>query len=418
MISIGRLSSLQRYTAGRDNTLTNQSVFAKDSIRLNTGQRLLNNYDQLGGAKDLIDVTGRLEYYNQLSDTNSKARTELELAESAINNMEEILNQIKVDALQGANETLGEEDLEVLGSQLRNLGENIYQLANTKLGNKYLFGGVQSDKAVITYVPDDLFGNAVYKEGNSDISEREVNGIQSSVGLGEMFDKDAETASYTGSVVTVPLSANAEFNLVVNDGTQDINVGDISLSSGDGISTIVSRINAAFVSAGGSGAIVQNSSGALEFDTSLIDDNVANADAAIIISPGSNLPDSLSDLGLTTTSVKGTSKDLRQALNELDSAYNSNDSSRVRTAIVDIQANIDRLVDSHSTLGDLAAKFRDASNKATETKDSLLIDQADIARIPVAEAISKVSASQAVLNATMQSASTLMRINIFDFIRI
>lgn len=415
---IGRISSLQRYSAGRDNTVRNQSIFARDSVRLNTGQRLLNNYDQLGGAKELVNVTGRVNYYTQLSETNGKAATELELAESSLVNMKEILDQIKTDALQGANETLGEEDLEILGSQLRNLGENVYQLANTKLGNKYLFGGVQTDKKVITYVPDDLFSNAEYKEGNSDIKEREVNGIQSSVGLGAMFNQNSAPATYTSSVLTVPLAANAEFNLVVNDGTQDINVGDISLTTGDSLTDIVTKINTAFTAAGGSGSIVQASGGALEFDTSLITGSVDNADSAIIISPGATLPDSLSDLGLDTVSLSGTSKDLRQALNDLDSAYNSNDSARVRIALVDIQANIDRLVDSHSKLGDLVAKFNDATEKTTETKEALSIDQSDIAKLPVAEAIQKVSASQAVLNATMQSASQIMRQNIFDFLSI
>lgn len=418
MTLIGRISSLQRYNAGRDNTIRNQSLYAQDTVRLNTGQRLLNNYDQLGGAKDLVNVTGRLNYYTQLSETHGKAATELELAESALINMKDILDQIKVDALQGANETLGEEDLEIIGSQLRNLGENVYQLANTKLGDKYLFGGVQTDKKVITFVPDDLFGNAEYKEGNSDIKERHVNGIQSSVGLSAMFNQDSSTATYTGSVVTVPLTANAEINLVVNDGTQDINIGDVSLTTGDTLANIVTKINAAFNTAGGVGSIVQDTGGALDFDTSLITDGVANDDAAIIISPGASLPNSLTDLGLDTVSVTGTSKDLRQALNDLDSAYNSNDSARVRIALVDIQANIDRLVEAHSNLGDLVSKFNDATEKTTETKEALLVDQSNIAKLPVAEAIQKVSASQAVLNATMQSASQLMKQNIFDFLSI
>ena len=418
MTSIGRISSLQRYTAGRDNTVRNQSLFAQDSVRLNTGQRLLNNYDQLGGSKDLVNVTGRLEYYGQFSATSEKAGTELELAESSLNNMKEILDQIKVDALQGGNDTLGEGDLEVLGSQLRNFGENIYELANAKLGNRYLFGGVQSDKAVVTYVPNDLFVNATYKEGNADIAERKVNGIQSSIGLTDMFSKNAATAVYTGSVVTVPLTANAEFNFVVNDGTKDINVGDIALTTGDGIATIVTKINAAFGAAGGTGTIVQNTGGALDFDTALVTGNAANAKAAIIISPGGTSPSSLSDLGLTMTSSTGTSRDLRQALSELDSAYNSNDSARVRTSLVDIQANIDRLVDAHSKLGDLVSKFNDTADNALETKEALLINQSDIARLPVAEAIAKVNASQAILNATMQSASQLMRQNIFDFLSI
>jgi flagellar hook-associated protein 3 FlgL len=415
---IGRISSLQRFTAGRDNVIRNQTSFAKDTMRLNTGQRLLNNYDKLGGAKDLINVTGRIQYFNQLSETNSKAYTELELAESAINSMKNIMDQIKADALQGSNGTFGEEELAILGNQLRGLGENIYQLANSKLGNKHLFGGIQSDKPVISFVPDDLFGNAIYKSGEAELGERSVNGINSSVSLGSIFNRNADTAKFLGTSFTSPLAANAEINLVVNDGSRDINVGDVVLDAGDDVIDIVTKINNAFLAAGGLGSIVENQSGALSFNTSFINGNIANADAAIIISPGANLPNSLSSLGLNTISAKGVSKDLRQTLNELDSAYNSGDNSRIRAVLVDIQENIDRLIDTHSKLGDLVSKFDDARNKATEIKESLMIDQANIARLPVAEAIQKVTASQAVLNSTMDAATKLMSQNIFDFIRI
>jgi flagellin-like hook-associated protein FlgL len=414
---IGRISLLQRFTAARENVIRNQTSFAKDTMRLNTGQRLLNNYDNLSGARDLVNVTGKIQYFNQLSETNSKAYTELELAESAINSMKNILDQIKADALQGSSGTVGDEELIILGNQLRGLGENIYQLANSKLGNKHLFGGIQSDKPVISFVEEDLFGNAIYKSGAAELGERSTNGIDSSVSLGPIFSRNADTAKFLGTSFTSPLVSNAEINIVVNDGSRDINVGDVVLDAGDDINDIVTKINNAFLAAGGLGSIVESQSGSLSFNTSFINGNIANADAAIIISPGANLPNSLSSLGLNTISVKGVSRDLRQTLNELDSAYNSGDNSRIRAVLVDIQENIDRLIDTHSKLGDLVSKFNGAREKATEVKESLMLDQSNIARIPVAEAIQKVTASQAVLNSTMQAATKIMSQNVFDFLR-
>ncbi len=413
---LGRLSSLQRFNDGRDHIVLNQSQFAEHTMRLNTGQRLLNNYDEIGGSKDLIQVTGLIEHSKKLSENHSKAATELELAESALGNMKDILDQIKTDALQGGSDTTAREDLEILGVQLRSLGENLYQLANTKLGNKFIFGGKQSDLTVVDHVPNSLFNNADYKEAQTDLGERSVEGIQSSISLQEIFSKTAEPATYTGIAFTSPLAANAEMNLVVNDGKNDIDLGDVAFASGDTITDIVNKINTAFTTAGGSGTIVSNNAGKLAFTTSTITGSIDNASAAIIVNPGNSLPNSLSSLGLRATTAKGISGDIREALARLDTAYNTNDTAAIRSTLIDIQENLDRLINAQAKLGDLVKKFNDGTKKDLDGIDALKTDQANIAKIPVVDAIQKVSVAQTVLNSSLQASAAILKMNIFDFV--
>jgi flagellar hook-associated protein 3 FlgL len=419
MAYVARSGTWQRFIYNRDIILGNQADFATHSTRLNTGQRLLNNYETLNGSKDLIEVTGKLTESVARGKNTTLATTELELAESSINNIKDILDQLKEDALLGANDTTSDDDRKVLGAQLRNLGENLYQVSNAKVGKKYLFGGVQSDKQVITHTAGGIFSNAVYKEGAKELEERKTENIQSSVSLTKLFTTNSSSAKFTGSTpVSIPLTANSQMNLLVHDGNKNINVGDINFSVGDDLNTIVTKINTAFNSAGGQGSIAQNDSGKLKFDTSLITGNKQNASATVVISKGSSLPNTLSNLGLKVSTSQGTSANIREILSKLDEAYNSNDSESLRTLIIDLDENLNRVIATKAQLGDLVSKFNAVTEKNSELKMDFQIKQSDIAKIPAVEAIQEVNKAQAILQATMKTSANIISQNVFDFLRI
>ncbi len=384
---------------------------------MNTGQRTLNNYDQFNGNKDLMEITGRVAQKGQQVENFNRAATEFELAETALSSMKDLMDTIKVDALQGSNDTYGSDDLAILGEQLRNLGENVYSIANTKLGDKYIFAGLQSDKQVIKFSSGDLFGNAIYKEGFGDIGNRKVEKQQASVSLGEIFNQNAAPATFAGNAFVVPLAGPAQVNITINDGAQDLYLGDIDFNAGDTMPAIIANINAAFTAAGGLGTIVQDGGGFLEFDTSLITGNVENSIASVIISDGTTATANLASLGLQETTQFGNSKDLRQTLGELDSAYFSGDNQRVRNSLADVQKNIDRLVEVISQIGSHHQEFLEKVDRESYNLENLEIQQANINQIPAAEAAQNVSSAQTILQYTMQLSSRIMQQNIFDFLR-
>jgi flagellar hook-associated protein 3 FlgL len=416
MINVGRVSTGQKYGSARESILRNQLDFSQKNLQMNTGQRVLNNYSNYNGTRDLASITGKLTQKTQQVENYSLASTELELAETALNNMKDLLDVIKVDALQASNDTYGPDDLAVLGDQLRNLGENVYLIANTKIGDKYIFGGLESDKKVIDFSTGDLFANAVYKEGVAENGSRSVEGIQSSVSLKDVFNKNSASAQLQGVGFVTPLVAAAQINLTVNDGTQDIYVGDINFNIGDTLATVVANINAAFNAAGGAGSIVQDGGGFLDFDTALVTGNVQNSAASIIVSDGLTLSGTIGNLGLRSSTVFGESKDLRQTLGELDSAYYSGDNKRIRDSLADLQANIERLIDSTSQIGNLNKLFNEQVDRENYNADVAKLKQAEIAQIPVAEIAQQLNSAQTVLGYTMQFGARIMQQNIFDFI--
>ena len=403
--------------AQRNNVVNNQGRFAEESSKLNTQKRYLHNYNSPDGGKELVQLSGQIINYQALGKNQNKAVTELELAESSLNTMKDTLDQIRTNALQGGSDTVNADDMVVFGKELRELGESFYTSSNTKIGNRYLFGGIQTDKKIITFIPGVVFANATYKEGQSDAGERIVEGIQSSVGLGDLYTAQKASAQYAGSVPgALPLAANAELNLIVNDGYSDINVGDIALSAGDSLATIASKINTAFNTAGGQGSIVQVTVGALDFDTALITNNRENDRAAVIISPGSTLPGTLSALGLVASTSKGTSTNMQEALANLEAAYNSGDTQAVRESLVDIETNLDRLISIKSQLGDLVKKFAESAENSNLRENNFRISQSDVVSIPTAEAIQSVTSAQATLTGSMQAASKIMTTSIFNFL--
>lgn len=415
-LGIGRISTYSRNQSAREKITNKQREFALDAVRLNTGRRLINNYDQINGARNLVKATSSVFQQEQIINSTGDASSELSVAESALNKMKDLLDQVKQDAMDGGSGTKGPQDLKTLGIQLRSIGENLYQLANTKIGNRFIFGGKQSDLKVVDFRPGDLFANASYKQGQTDLGERFLAGRQTSVSLSNLFNINASSAVYTGSSFTSPIGSNAQLNLRVNDGTQDIFVGDVNLSTGDDVNTVVTKINAAFNAAGGQGSIAQNNSGKLKFDTALITNNVANAQASIVISDGTTLPNTLNTLGLQKITQNGSSKDLRQTLADLDSAYNSGDNTRVRQALVDLDSSMTRINEIQTNLGDLVNKLDDASKRGSETKDLAQAQYTKEAVIPTAIAVQRLSATQNVLTASMNAAATLVKQNIFDLI--
>jgi flagellar hook-associated protein 3 FlgL len=419
MALVGRLGTWQRFSFNRGILLDNQATFARETTKLNTGQRLLNNYDQINGSKDLIAVTGKLTETINRGKNTSLASTELELAESSIDNIKKILDNLKDDAILASSDLTSESDKKILGEKLRNLGESLFQSSNAKIGTKYLFGGTQSDIPVITHTPGTNFSNAVYKQGNPDLPERKTENLQSSVSLSKLFTTQSSSAVFDGLAPSViPLTADAEMNLMVHDGVKNINIGNIGFTAGDDLDTIVTKINSAFNTAGGQGSIAQNNAGKLTLDTSLITGNIKNVSAAVIISKGTNLPNTLSSLGLKEITTNGTSTNMREVLSKLDDAYHSNDSSALRNLIVDIDENIKRLIAAQSKLGDLSNKFIAKTNQYSDLKIDYQVKQTEIAKIPVVEAIEEVNKSQAVLQATMRSSTQMMSQNIFDFLKL
>ncbi|MBT6843306.1 MAG: hypothetical protein HOA17_05850 [Candidatus Melainabacteria bacterium] len=417
MSNIGRISTLMRFNSQNRNLAMNQLRFAEHSSRLNLQKKHLTNYEVIGGSKELLNNRAMIKRFEAIEKNETKAVAEIGLMSTNLSGLKNILDTIKTSAFRGASDTSSPDELLILGQELRGIAQDFFDGVNTKINGKYIFSGLGSDKKVFDTKEGQIFSAGTYLEGSTYAGNRLIEGKKASIGLDTLFAAQESSANYVGTVPSpATLAANAELNLVVNDGFNEINVGDIALSAGDTVANMVTKINAAFNTAGGVGSIVQNTAGALDFNTSLITGNLENANAAIIVSPGSTLSTTLDELGLTAGTTFGTSTSIQNTFSKLENAYNSQSSQLVRESLVDIQELIDSITLIETELGGIESNFNDAINSHFSIRTDLQIKESELATIPIADAIQRVTAAQAGLNGSMQAAAAVLQASVFNFL--
>lgn len=416
MSSLGRLSSMQQFLGTRSNILTNQYSLSESTAKMNLGKRTLSAIEEPHSTSAIVWKNSNIVKRSNAQDQKAIAVSELELAESSLVSIKDALDEIKADAVYAASDTSGELDRDNVASKMRSLGETIFKLSNSKVGEKYLFSGKQSDVRTIDYTPNTVFANAKYKEGQADLGERRVQGYGSSVSLDAVYNTPKSSAIINSSAPTAGV-INGEIKLIVNDGNGNIvDTGDISLV-GDNTASAVAKINAAFTAAGGLGLIATESpAGYLSLDTDLVTGSVKNSEASITLKEGSTPLNVLSELNLRAGTSKGVSGSLQDTLSELEAAYKSNDSASIRTLLIDLDAAIDRLITAEAKIGDLVKAFEDSATRDADAKNSLEISKSELEDLPITDAISSVTQAQAIVAATMQASTVVFQQSIFHFL--
>ncbi len=415
MSELGRLGTAQRFSLTQGFLQNSQKTLLEDTQRMNSAKRRLSVYEDPSASLISQKLTNIISRNEHLDELRQLATTELEMAETSLSAIEDIMLKIKENSVLGSNGTMGETERLALADQMRNQGLNIVQLLNSKVANKYIFSGVNSDQKTISIQDSADFASAIYRGGSDIELERSTGALQTSVNLTELLTAESASASVTGTNLN-PV-ATGQIRLLVDDGNGNvIDTGDITFS-GSNISTIVSRINTAFAAAGGSGAIAQqNPTGYLNLDTSLITGSAPNSDARITVRAGTTVGTALSNTGLSVGTYRGTDGSLMATLSDLEAGYRLNDTSLIRSAQKNLESNISRILAKRTELGHLSKRVEAQLDLESAETANLQVRRANMDDIPVAEALNAITKSQNALNSAMDAASTLFSQNIFDYL--
>jgi flagellar hook-associated protein 3 FlgL len=85
----------------------------------------------------------------------SRAEGELTVVQNALSEASDMLLAVKETAIQGASTTTDPKARKLLAEDVRTMRDSLLSLANTKYGEKYLFGGTRSD--TLPFSPDGTF---------------------------------------------------------------------------------------------------------------------------------------------------------------------------------------------------------------------------------------------------------------------
>jgi flagellar hook-associated protein 3 FlgL len=117
--------------------------------RLSTGKKInVPSDDPVVAARALklrTDVS-RLEQY----DRNVKdAMSWMEITESALANINDILHRARVLAVQGANGTTTPDDTKKIAEEVKQLKHQLIQVANSTYSGRYIFSGFKTDQRLL-----------------------------------------------------------------------------------------------------------------------------------------------------------------------------------------------------------------------------------------------------------------------------
>ena len=138
-------------------------------------------------------------------DTLDSVDSQFMTSESAMRSIYSVISSAdSSDVLQGINGTMNQDDRKIIADKLRQMQKAIVAPANTKFGDKYVFGGSEMDEAPFSVDGD---GNLFYRGINVDTGELE-NGTAANfngtlIEFGDGFDTTDAAANYKDYVLKI-----------------------------------------------------------------------------------------------------------------------------------------------------------------------------------------------------------------------
>ncbi len=406
---VQRLSTNQLVNILTDQIARGQDKLFKLSNKLSSGKNFTNAYEApLEAAKALV-IRGDIEANKQRLANNNYAKLELETADGALSSMGDLIRKAREIIVASSNGTSGATERKMQAQEIRQLGELLVSLTNTKAAGKYIFSGIQGNVPTLKLASGASFTAATYRGGEGDLGERSYDGNQSSVSLRNLLISSASTAEVTGSIVNPTIEEDGDLTFTVNDGTGRITTATASLSAGDSLTTVVSKINTAFSVAGGLGTVARNNpTGFLNISTNLPIGNQVGEDASITISNESD--DSiLNDLGLKPNVTNGGNAGLLSMFSSLESALNTNNVSSVRNLLDVVDYNLDKLTKIRGDVGSLTNKLESSESFEIELGSKLTKDLSSIEDVDVARLGQEYTNAQTTLQAAIQTTSNFFQ---------
>ncbi|MEY3370871.1 MAG: hypothetical protein RLZZ361_1541 [Cyanobacteriota bacterium] len=413
---VERLSTNMVFSLLSKQVAENQKEIINLSKKINEGKSFVNAYEEPVALIGSVETGGRILENNQINRNLNYSISELESAEAPLRSIKDILDRIKEIALRGGNGSTSADERIIFKNELRTLGETIIQLANSKVGEKYIFSGAQSDIQTLRLNDGAPFNTAIYKHNQDNEKERSINNQFTSVSIKDVLLGEAKSANLRSLVINPVSSVNGDLILSVNDGNNNITNFTTSISSGDDLTTIISKINSSFNTAGGSGAVVnENPNGYLNFDTSLITGNSANQKAMISINKNSS-SSLTNELHIKQEKVFGTEMGIMNTLANLESVLTANDEIGVRELLDNIDFNLGQINSKISSVGLLIEQAQMYKASTDDLNIKLESDLSAIQDLDMIEANVKLSNAQSALQTSIRTSSNFFSYSLSNFL--
>ena len=155
---MSRISTAMLFDRGIASMLNQQSKLSETQLQIATGKRILTPKDDPVGAAYALDLRTAISQTEQYQRNAERAYSRLELQESVLKGVDDLIPRIKELTVQGLNDTNSIGDRRAIAEELRQINDELMALANTKDSNgEYIFAGYDADAAPFSNPADGIF---------------------------------------------------------------------------------------------------------------------------------------------------------------------------------------------------------------------------------------------------------------------
>lgn len=280
-----RITQGMMYARALDDVQSGLFRFTQLQQEVASGRRINRPSDDPAAALRILPLRNDLRDLGQLSSNVSLARETLNTGSASLEDASSVMSRVRELTTQASNGTLNSSDRRSIGAEVDQLLNQILGIANSRRGDRFLFGGTENGSPPFSLVTAGNQTNAVYN-GNRDSLEIDVApGVSTALNIpGDSIflnrDRGATVFSNDGDVSTGAqpvgsgdtgvgyaeldvsfggLTSNAPSTVSVGAGLQDA-VGDLSytfttgpdtLSIGGGPAITIPVTDQAFTTANG-----------------------------------------------------------------------------------------------------------------------------------------------------------------------
>ncbi len=167
-----RVTNQMMGNALKQHIQNNLSQLSRTQEQLSTGKTILRPSDNPTDISRLMAVKAQKEINKQYTQNIDDGLTYLYSTDTALGTAGEMLAQANELAVQGANGTLSDTDMEAIGEQIDKMIDEMVDVANTTAGGKYIFAGRTNSRP--PFYRDDSNPDQIMYRGDLKRISREV----------------------------------------------------------------------------------------------------------------------------------------------------------------------------------------------------------------------------------------------------
>lgn len=155
---MSRISTAMLFDRGIAAMLGQQSKLSQTQLQIASGKRILSPKDDPVGSAYALDLRTAISQTEQYQRNAERAYSRLDLQESVLQGVDDLLPRIKTLMVQGLNDTNSDGDRLAIAQELRQINDELMALANTKDSNgEYIFAGYDADTLPFANPTDGTF---------------------------------------------------------------------------------------------------------------------------------------------------------------------------------------------------------------------------------------------------------------------